>query len=155
MNCCTRSLDQKRKLHILHNFLVWVKWKSVFVQGIRMRIGGVQVQLHSFLISTLGEGAWTASRTGRFMPENGHTKPIEQEPGWAPEPILTLWGYLLHLTRIEPRFLSRTARGGVVIVTGLSSNSTNRLTLASIRVAGKRNPLKNKNTAFCPDTVSV
>jgi hypothetical protein len=46
-----------------------------------------------------------------------------------------LRGNFLHLTRTEPRFLSRTDPGGVAIVTELSSNSTNRLTLANIRVA--------------------
>ena len=61
---------------------------------------------------------------------------------------------LLPLTRTEPRFLGRTPRGGIAIATELSSNNTNRLTLASIRV-GKKNPLNNKTTAFCPGTVSV
>ena len=40
------------------------------------RIGGADVQLHSFLNSAIDGGAWTA---------------IRQEGGWATEPVWTLW----------------------------------------------------------------
>jgi len=95
------------------------------------------------------------------MPERLHAPAVSAPPPppreWAPKTHWTgawvgaradldaLRGNLLPLIRTEPRFLSRTARGGVAIIaTELSSNSTNRLTLASTTVA-----------AFCPDTISV
>jgi len=44
---------------------------------------GVEVKFQAFLTSSLVEGEWSASRTGRFA--------IGQEAGWAPEPVWTRW----------------------------------------------------------------
>jgi hypothetical protein len=44
----------------------------------------------SFLTSTLDGGEWSASRPGRALPPRKEPPvPIEQEAGWAPEPVWT------------------------------------------------------------------
>jgi hypothetical protein len=45
---------------------------------------------YSFLTSALDGGEWSASRPGRALPPGkGPPVPIEQEAGWAPEPVWT------------------------------------------------------------------
>jgi hypothetical protein len=45
---------------------------------------------YSFTTSTLGEGEWSALRTGCALPTGkGPPVPTEQENGWAPEPVWT------------------------------------------------------------------
>jgi len=48
----------------------------------RRRIGEVEVQLHTFLTSTLVGGEWSASRPGRFAPERTPGS-HRIEVGWA------------------------------------------------------------------------
>jgi len=54
---------------------------------------GAEVYIHSFLISVLDGGEWSASRPGRFAlpPGKEHPVPTGEEAGWAPEPIWTWW----------------------------------------------------------------
>jgi hypothetical protein len=45
---------------------------------------------YSFLTSALDGGEWSASRPGRALPPGKDPPvPIEQEDGWAPEPVWT------------------------------------------------------------------
>jgi hypothetical protein len=71
--------------------------------------GGVEVQLHSSLISALNGGGWSASLQGHFPLGERTQVPSEQEvAGWRGklEPVLMLWRRekLLLLSRTEPRF---------------------------------------------------
>jgi hypothetical protein len=158
MNCSTGSLYQKKKLHILHRFFFGMGKRQICLcpRHIGRRIGGVRVQLHSFLISTLGGGAWTASRTGRFHPRERAPK-TDWTEAWVGSraDLDALRGNLLPLTRTEPRFLSRTARGVVAIETELSPNSANRLILTSIRVAIRGTRLTIKTLHFDRYCISV
>ena len=57
--------------------------------------GGYKVQLHSFLISALDEGNWSASFLSLFTPAKQNPGPIEQEPVWLlVEKIKTLYTLL-------------------------------------------------------------
>jgi hypothetical protein len=51
-----------------------------------MKAWGVEVCLHSLLISALGVVGWSASRPGYFTSEETPVS-IELEAGWAPEPV--------------------------------------------------------------------
>jgi hypothetical protein len=44
-----------------------------------------------FLTSVLDGGEWSASRPGRFTSAERSPVPNEQEAGWAPDPVWTLW----------------------------------------------------------------
>jgi hypothetical protein len=45
---------------------------------------------YSFTIPVIDGGEWSALRPGRaLLPGKRHTVPIEQEAGWAPEPVWT------------------------------------------------------------------
>jgi hypothetical protein len=46
--------------------------------------GGVEVELHIFLTSTLDGDEWSASRPGSFTPGDAAPVPIVLEAGWAP-----------------------------------------------------------------------
>jgi hypothetical protein len=53
-------------------------------------VGGRRYSSYSFLTSELDGGEWSASRPGRALPPGkGPPVPIEQEAGWAPEPVWT------------------------------------------------------------------
>jgi len=39
---------------------------------------GVEVQLHSFLTSAIDGGEWSASRSGRFAPNEGALYPLNR-----------------------------------------------------------------------------
>ena len=51
-------------------------------------IGGVEVQLYSFMTTAL-EGEGSASRPGRSLPPGKDPVPIVQEAGWAPGSVWT------------------------------------------------------------------
>jgi hypothetical protein len=77
--------------------------------------GGQEVQLDAGLTSALDKGEWTASHPGRFTPRKMTPIPSGQEPGWAPEPVLSVWRRenLVPLAEIEPQFLGCPARSFV------------------------------------------
>jgi hypothetical protein len=53
-------------------------------------LGGRGYSSYSFLTSALDGGEWSASRPGRALPlGKGPQVPIEQEAGWASEPVWT------------------------------------------------------------------
>ena len=52
------------------------------MQAIRP-IGGVEVELYSFLTTALEGGGWSTSSPGRSLPPGKDSVPIVQEAGWA------------------------------------------------------------------------
>jgi hypothetical protein len=53
-------------------------------------VAGADVQLHHFLISTLGGGEWLTSRPARFIPGKEHRYRLNKIL-WAPEPAWAFW----------------------------------------------------------------
>jgi len=79
-------------------------WGSV--QAVRP-IGGVEVQLYSFMTTALEWGEGSASRPGRSLPRGKDPVPIVQEAGWAPGPF---WTGAENLAPTGIRSLDRPAR---------------------------------------------
>jgi len=52
---------------------------------------GVEVYVHAFLTLSVDGDKWSAARPGHFTLREELTKRIEQEAGWAPEPVWTRW----------------------------------------------------------------
>jgi hypothetical protein len=51
-------------------------------------LGERRYSSYSFLTSALDGGEWSASLPGRvFAPGEGLPVPVEQEAGWAPQPV--------------------------------------------------------------------
>jgi len=67
-------------------------------------MGGVEVQLHAFLTSTLDVSEQSYLRSDRFVPEMNRMH-MEWGARWAPQPVLTLWRIEKSLLAgIEPKF---------------------------------------------------
>jgi hypothetical protein len=54
--------------------------------------GGVDIQIHVFLISALVVREWSASHPRNFTPGKDPSAPTEQEIGWVPELVWTWKG---------------------------------------------------------------
>jgi hypothetical protein len=104
-----------QKLHVSHSCLILSVW-NIIRAGCRRRLPSVvmacnfsslllgkftpaklskawrerKYSSYSFTTSALDGGEWSASRFGRTLPTaKGPPVPIEQEAGWAPEPVWT------------------------------------------------------------------
>ena len=72
----------------------WMILTNVYWEGERIKqsyrrgkyegVGVVDVQLYLYLISTLEEGEWSASRSGRFTTRRQFKLPVGYEDRWAP-----------------------------------------------------------------------
>jgi hypothetical protein len=87
--------------------------KAVPLHAMEALGGGEEVySSYSFTTSALDGGEWSTSRPGRALPPGkGPPVPIEQEVGWAPEPVWTqrLEENPVPLPGIEPRSPGRPA----------------------------------------------
>jgi hypothetical protein len=96
-----------------NSFIFWFllkslksKSKAVPLHAMEALVGEMSYSSNSFMTSALDGGEWSASRTGRALPQGkGHAVPIGEEAGWASEPVWTqrLQKNYLPLPGIEPR----------------------------------------------------
>jgi hypothetical protein len=92
---------------------------------------------YSFLILALDGGEWSASRTGRALPPGkGPLVHIEQEAGWAPEPVWT--------QRLEEKF-SASVGDRTLVVQSVVRHNTDWATPAP----ESSNSTQNIQTCLC------
>jgi hypothetical protein len=84
--------------------------------------GGVGVLIHVFFPSALVEVSGQLHAPAALSPRKGPQVPIEQEAGWAPEPIWT-WRKFLPLPGLElqPQLLYRLSYPGSMISSKVTS----------------------------------
>jgi len=72
-------------------FIIKVKERSSCPCTCNKGIKGEWRHLHTFLTSALDGDEWSGSRPGHFIPRERVPLLIEQEAGWAPEPVWMFW----------------------------------------------------------------
>jgi hypothetical protein len=76
------TCDRQVSRHVSFGLnLICVQGKKLYLFTSRRRIGGVKVQIHSFLTSVMDRGEWLAERPVRFTPRKGPRYPFSRMGG--------------------------------------------------------------------------